>query len=656
MAPSSIDDAEHIYQAEATERPGLAWPPPGLERLQGDLWHVIRRAAAAGLFLVLPLLVAITREGVFWSLGPFEGAWWILLASSAVGIALLLEAYVALARIFRRAARANLEGYSWGTVALVAADASRDTGFLIQGAREFSVLEPRERRRVAHQRLWIVGLHLVSALWVSVGFSIAVIFAAAGLISPSGLAWGTLLPPAILASLGFGLGFVQRRWISRARRIWYRHTWTSDLEAKGVRAWQDAYEELVGGPAQLNRSGTMRRAAWLVSVLAALAILPAITVVPASTVGPILGSVSIPQFARTQKRGALVEAYRPYRLPAQAGVTAGAAGALVRDLILVGQLREQVSLERRPDAIISVPWIPPAEDPGVVGGVEPWNWSTTVFRMEMDEASRAYLSQLEDHPARELFARVARSWPADIVGGRLELPLPPDVAMYSLPIPHFTQLRNSAYAHIGLAGAAYAAGDVDAAELILREVISVGFILADDGPTLIDNLIGFVMIEDGGSALEGLYTAAGRTGEAKALRQAREAIERAHSHLPSNFGSSLQSNLSLLVEIAADETALRGLRWEFLALTSTLVPCLNAHSIVFGPDEDYAGWLETVKATLVRFPGEDALFTVAQEGFARSGQRPNWLARVLSLTMGKGDNPASCAAFFSANAPSGGSN
>lgn len=656
MAPSPVDDPGHTYHAEATERPGLAWPPPGLERLQGDLWHVIRRAAAAGLFLVLPLLLAVTRETVFWSLGPYEGAWWVLLASSGVGIALLLEAYVALARIFRRAAKANQEGYGWGTVALVAADATRDTGFLIQGAREFSVLEPRERRKMARQRLWIVGTYLASALWVSVGFSVAVIFGAAGIITPMALGWGTLLPPALLALVGFGLGFVQRRWMSRARRIWHRRAWSSDLAAEGVRAWQTAYEQLAGRPAQLNRSGSLKRAAGLIAALAAFAILPAITIVPASTVGPVLGSVSIPQFARTQKRGALVEAYRPFRLPADAGLTPGEAGGLVRDLILVGQLREQESLERRPNAVISDPWLPAGTDQQGVDGIQPWNWNTALFEGELDEESLAYLSGLGDHPARDLFSRVARAWPADIVAGRLELPLPPDAAMYSLPIPHFTQLRNSAYAHIGMAGAAYASGDVEAAELLLREVISVGFILADDGPALIDNLIGFVLIEEGGAALQALYRAAGRMAEADALRRVHEAIERAHAHLPTNFGSSLQSNLSLLVEIAADETALRGLRWEFLALTSTLVPCLNAHRIVFGPQDDYAEWLAEVRATLVRFPGEAALFEVARGGFLRTGRGPSWLAQVLNLTMGKGDDPASCAAFFQATSAASGSN
>ena len=57
----------------------LRWPPPGLERLQGDVWNVVRSGTLAALILVFPLLLSISLRQDFWSLGPLGSAWWVIL-------------------------------------------------------------------------------------------------------------------------------------------------------------------------------------------------------------------------------------------------------------------------------------------------------------------------------------------------------------------------------------------------------------------------------------------------------------------------------------------------------------------------------------------------------------------------------------------------
>ena len=113
----------------------LAWPPPGLGRIQGDIWVVTREFAAGGLFLVLPLLWLTGAQEPFSSVGPLGDAWWIVLVTSLIGLITLATAFTDLFRLLRRVVRAGREGYGWKTAALVASDGKRDTGFLVQSLR-----------------------------------------------------------------------------------------------------------------------------------------------------------------------------------------------------------------------------------------------------------------------------------------------------------------------------------------------------------------------------------------------------------------------------------------------------------------------------------------------------------------------------------------
>ena len=85
---------------------GLRWPPPGLERLQGDLWNVVRSGTIAALILVFPLLLSISLSQAFWSLGPLGSAWWVILITAGVGMGLILETFASLMRLLGRVSTA----------------------------------------------------------------------------------------------------------------------------------------------------------------------------------------------------------------------------------------------------------------------------------------------------------------------------------------------------------------------------------------------------------------------------------------------------------------------------------------------------------------------------------------------------------------------
>ena len=130
MERSKIDSDTLDANSKAPHDDLLRWPPPGLERLQGDLWIIIQTSTLAALIPVFPLLLAVSLEQQFWSLGPLGTAWRVILITIGVGTCFVLESMLTLTRLLRRARRAVERGYEWKTVAHVACDALRDTGFL----------------------------------------------------------------------------------------------------------------------------------------------------------------------------------------------------------------------------------------------------------------------------------------------------------------------------------------------------------------------------------------------------------------------------------------------------------------------------------------------------------------------------------------------
>jgi len=219
--------------------------------------------------------------------------------------------------------------------------------------------------------------------------------------------------------------------------------------------------------------------------------------------------------------------------------------------------------------------------------------------------------------------------------------------MYSLPIPRFSSIRTGAYARVGVAALHLAEGRPAAAEETLRGIISTGFLVAEEGPTLIDNLVGYTIVKIGGDALESFYLASGRTEEAENLRWVRETAESVEAlSRATGVGGDVQASLQRMADVVVSPQSIRGLKWELFVLLNTIGPCMNAHRVVFGPDERYTTWLETARSHLVRYPSEAEVFSVAQRGLIgtrASTASGSWITTFLSIGLGGGASPGSCA-------------
>jgi hypothetical protein len=162
--------------------------------------------------------------------------------------------------------------------------------------------------------------------------------------------------------------------------------------------------------------------------------------------------------------------------------------------------------------------------------------------------------------------------------------------------------------------------------------------MGDHGPTLLDNMIGFALVESGGRALEDLYAASGQDAKRVELRRSREAAERAATRVPASVTRSTEGWVRSLPAMVLDTTVARGLRWEYFLGVTSLSPCLNLHRMVFGPDDDYTVFLDRAHEALVRFPSEEGLFALARDGWLSTLQsdQDTWIGRVMSVSMRRG--------------------
>ncbi len=647
QADSGKVDAPPLHAAP------LSWPPPGLERLQGRLWRVIALTWMGSLILVLPLLWALATEQPFWSLGPFEGNWYVGTVAAALGLVVLTVAFATLLTLLRQGAAAADEGYGTLTILEVAADSRRDTGFLIQGRRHFGQLDTAYRATVVKARLRGAILLLTAALWLAVGFGVAVLLAARGFVTPSGIWLMTVAPTAMLLAAGcffllfqgFRVRSASLGWAAQEGPDRIRHeseAWTRRLDEAG------AAVALGAGPK--DEGGRFRRWALGAVALFVLALIPTATLAVTAALGPILAEIAVPQFLSVQEMAGAAEVLRRYQLEPAADIPAGEAGEALQSLAFVGSPGTPEPWERPPVRRYEEGWFPEPD-------FFPDPFSETVARdltgqpfSAFSEEERAALAQAAAHPAQEEFELLARARSVDVVTGRWVLPFPDSLTFQSLPWPRFAAYRTAGLARVAKAAVEASEGQVAAAEETLEELISTGFLLVDQGPTLIDNLMGVVLVKMGGDALEGLYAQSGREDEAAAMRWAREGAAQAASKARAGLvHEDIHSLLQGIPELVVDDAPLRGLRWEYFATFNMLAPCINVHKMVFGPDESLSEWRLEARDHLVQTRGEVELFELAQGavGGSPTEEMEGFLPRFLSWTLGSSGSPGTCASLIS---------
>lgn len=631
--------------------PPLSWPPPGMERLQGSLWRVIVLSWTGSLILVLPLLWALAVEQPFYSLGPFEDNWELGMAIAAVGAVIVIFAFFQFWVVTRGATKAAELGYGVLTILEVACDSGRDTGFLIQGKRHFGSLDEARQVKIVRGRIRGALLLLGAALWLLVGFGVAILLAARGFVTPSGIWLMTLGPTGLMAAAG-GFFIVSENTIVRELQTeWNAQEGMNRIHTESE-AWNrtldDAADAVALGPGEREESSRFRTAAVAVVVLFVLGFGPTATIAVTTAIGPLLAEIAVPTFLSVQEMAGGAEVLRRFAVGKDASVSPRAAGAALQNIAFVGYRGEPEPMEQAPETVYETAWFPDATFP------DPFSESVSAELMsrplaDFSEGEQAALRHAASHPAHAEFHLLARAELADVVSGRWTLPFPDSLTFQELPWPRFQAFRTAGLAQVSKAAVEVADGQPEEAEQTLRELVSTGFLLIDQGPTLLDNLIGVELTRMGGNALEAYYGRTGDPSAAESLEWAREgalaAAKKSRAGLVPEDARLLLQGVPTLVQ---NDDALRGLRWEYFATFNMLAPCINLHKMVFGPDETYAEWRRRAERSIVRTPGEQELFDLAETGVVGSGAQElqGFLPRFLSLVLGSGGAPGSCASLI----------
>jgi hypothetical protein len=632
---------DHTTPNELSPPIRVVWPPPGLEGSQGIFWRTAGRLGFGGSLLVVPFLFSVTVPQPFNSLGLFGSAWWFLGLTSLIGLVTVIRALGGLFNFFRTARRAALHGIDLETVLQVAADQDGEMGALIQGTRSYRSLDEGHRIRAVRARISAALLFLSAATWITAGWVLSFLLAGRGLLDPTGV-WLLSLGPAFLILVaGTVAKGIEGTALQGAFGPLFWNRWRNAGLRDAAKIWGEELRRFRVERGERVTSGRKTLLAGALSVLglATFVVIPAASFTVATSVGPAIASMAVPKFSATLRKAGEAEALRYLRLASDPAISPDDAGEALHVLASVGGRNEALDLIKDPVRTLETEFFPRgAENPLAL---EPHFWPTELIPLVLEGLTpegEAFLREASSHPGLAEFEILAHAQAADFLGARLVLPLPQETSALDLPFPRLTGVREGGYSMVAKAALQLMDGSPDEAERTLRTLLSAGFLMGEDSPTLIGGLIGYVQILNAADGLEDLYEATGRQEDAESLRWLRAATKKASKLAQQgSLGAGVQSALKGMPGTVLSEEVIRGLRWEYFHTLTGLSPCINPNQMLFGADETLTEFLRLARAELVRYPAEEALFEVMERGwinFPTSGGKEGALMGIVKSALG----------------------
>ncbi|MGW8268707.1 MAG: hypothetical protein ACWGSQ_20245, partial [Longimicrobiales bacterium] len=469
----------------------LVWPPPGLESCQGVLFRKAVHLGFGSLILALPILLSVTLPQAFNSAGAFGAAWWLPGLTSAVGLMIMFPALTGLFGFFRTGQQASLHGIDLNTILQVGADHAGDTAALIQGTRAYRALDPKRRDTAVRARVWAMLLVLSAAIWLTVGWALALLLATRGFLSPTGV-WILAMGPAAVT---LGGGAIAKGWEGTALRpvfgplFWNR--WRNPGQQEAARIWGEGVRRfrVERGENVVSGRGPSFAGAASVLLLAGFTTLSTVGFTVASAVGPVLAAVTVAPFSATALKFAQASAFRYLRLPPDPEISPTRAGEALQVLMSAGGTNRGQPVWKDPVRTLEAPFFPPGTESPMELRREKWPSELLPLADQgLPPEQEAFLREVAAHPGLQEFQTLGRAPGADILGASLQLPLPEGISSWEIPIPRVSALRDGASALVARAAVQFLDGSPEEAEMTLRTLLSTGLLLADESPTLIHGL------------------------------------------------------------------------------------------------------------------------------------------------------------------------
>lgn len=316
--------------------------------------------------------------------------------------------------------------------------------------------------------------------------------------------------------------------------------------------------------------------------------------------------------SQTQARIALSDAVRPFALPKDPSITPMQAGLAFNALQPEMEVKVKGFLMIEPAVRPEATWEHAIITPDMFRQAQPTIFhgpnSQTILEAVahgFTPQEMAYLKTLATAPVWQNFDLVARAPAVDFIGGRFKVPFGADVKSYELPILRYKGPKELAYAAVSRAAYHMALGQRDSAETILRSVMSFGLTLVDNGTSLIDELIGTVIVGTGRDALQRFYviTRDPRASSPALMPPARVAGARS---FPIEKRAGAGDMRRRLIALSEDPKTRPGERYEALHMLS-MSTCTNVRELMFGRRPEVTQALRAALTGLARYPSERAL-------------------------------------------------
>ena len=317
--------------------------------------------------------------------------------------------------------------------------------------------------------------------------------------------------------------------------------------------------------------------------------------------------------ANTKAQTAIAERARSFALPKDPSITPMQAGQAFNALTL--PLKDEArAFPRRPgghagafpwDSLPITPEMFVRERWGGNGGLSSEVFAAVARGISPQE--RAYLRAVATAPEWRMFNTVARAPAVDFAGGHFILPFPGSARWAEFPIIGTRSARELAQASIARAAWFMSTKQIDSAEATLRGTVSLGFAFIDNANTLLDQLIGAVVVGTGRDALLKFYTA---TGNPLAQHPGLSPVPK--FDVPAGKKLPTSELRRLKIATVNDPTVPRGVRMETLR-TLSLASCGSVKELLFGANDDVTLAIARAKQSLGRYPSEKALVELATD-------------------------------------------
>jgi hypothetical protein len=323
----------------------------------------------------------------------------------------------------------------------------------------------------------------------------------------------------------------------------------------------------------------------------------------------------VPNMSHLAEKTAEAERWRDFRAPIDASITPQAAGDALRRITAVpardGYRMRAVAVEH------ARPWSSITLAPDLFPNMRtPQSKSPAAFMLiaktlnGYSSRELAYLREIAEAPFWKDFDAVASAARVDVVGGLYETPFATGAQLMAFPTVGYADTKQIAYAAVARATYHLASGSPAEAERVLRTTVSFGFTFIDQGVTALDAMVGRMVVDIARDGLYQLYLQTGRGELADRVAPLPPSTATGpRKRTPWVDGETARARTLALIN---DGSIPRPLRMEALEVLSYSGSCGGVREMLTGPSDELRRTLTTARASMARFPSEQAFFDLIE--------------------------------------------